>query len=106
MLDFLYFPTRTVQMKKYLPSPSLFLIHHLKPLIKISSIELYPGAGVQYARSAGVSAKILKFNYSTYTCVVRLPSGVRKLFSLYSLAHRGQAALKDAKKAASTKAGY
>lgn len=106
MLDFVYFPTKSRSLRKYLPNPSFFCIHHLKPLSKVSSLELYPGAGAQYARSAGTSAKILKFNYQEFTCVVRLPSGVRKVFSLYSLAHKGHSALKDARKAASTKAGY
>lgn len=106
MLDFTYFPTKNPHLKKYLPSPSHFFVHHFKPMSKVSSLELYPGSGAQYARSAGAVAKILKFNYSDYTCVVRLPSGVRKVFSLYSLAHKGQAALKDVKKTASTKAGY
>ena len=68
--------------------------------------ELFPGAGIKYARSAGVSAKILRFNYAEHVCVVRLPSGVRKKVSLYSIVSLGPATLRDARYVRNTKAGF
>lgn len=73
---------------------------------KISNLELKPGIGMQYARSAGCFAKITKFDLSTHTALVRLPSGVRKLFSIYGTSVLGASALKLKRKTANTKSGF
>ena len=52
---------------------------------KISNLEVRPGDGIQYVRSAGCFAKIVKFDYSNHAALVKLPSGVRKFFSFYSI---------------------
>jgi len=106
IFSFAYYPIRNPRIRRFFRDPSFFFLYHFKQLTKVSSLELFPGSGAQYARSAGTTAKILKFNYDEHICVVRLPSGVRKIFSMYSTVTRGQAALKEAKKATNTKAGY
>lgn len=73
---------------------------------KVSNLELRPGAGVQYARSAGSSAKIIKLDKSKHVALVKLPSGVRKFFSVYGLTALGPAALKLKRKLANTKSGF
>ena len=71
-----------------------------------SLLELYPGAGIKYIRSSGSSGKILNFDPSTHTALIKLPSGVKKLFSFYSLASIGAVSLADKKHVTNNKAGY
>ena len=80
---------------------------HMAPAFrKISNLEVRPGQGVQYARSAGCSAKIIKFDYSQHAALVKLPSGVRKFFSFYSILVLGPCALKLKRKMSCTKSGF
>ena len=72
---------------------------------KISNLELVPGKGVQYVRSAGSSARITKVDRGGHTALVRLPSGVRKFFSLYGLAMEGGNALRSKQRRIQTKSG-
>lgn len=81
-------------------------IHMAPAFRKVSNLEVRPGRGVQYVRSAGCSAKIVKFDYSQHTALVRLPSGVRKFFSFYSILVIGPCALKLKRKMACTKSGF
>ena len=62
--------------------------------------------GSQYARSAGSMSKAITKNKNSHTVLVKLPSGVRKIFSLYSLAIQGAASLKEKKHLSNTKAGF
>ena len=83
-------------------SPLLYI-----PLLaKVSFLELYPGLGIQYARTPGAAAKFIKINWTEHTAILALPSGVHKAFSLYSVAFLGPAALKSKSLASNTKAGY
>ena len=59
----------------------------------VSFIELLPYQGVQYIRSTGVFGIILKMDLRIHTALVKLPSGVRKVFSTYSLGSLGSVAL-------------
>ena len=81
-------------------------IHMAPAFRKVSNLEVRPGQGVQYARSAGCSAKIIKFDYSQHAALVKLPSGVRKFFSFYSILVLGPCALKLKRKMACTKSGF
>jgi ribosomal protein L2 len=82
------------------------LLHRVKLLSKVSLLELYPGLGVQYVRSGGVFATMVRLNLKNHTGVVRLPSGVKKAFSLYSLVTFGPVALKDKRRVRNTRSGY
>ena len=73
---------------------------------KVSNLELIPGSGAQYVRSAGCSAKITKIDRWSHTAVVKLPSGVRKVFSVYSFLVLGGCALKRKKVMRITKSGF
>jgi len=86
--------------------PHYAIIYTIKPFTKISNLELSPGKGVQYTRSAGCFAKITRFDYENHTALVKLPSGVRKFFSLYSMLLVGPAALKLKRKLTNTKSGF
>jgi len=78
----------------------------LPRLSKISLLELFPGRGVQYIRSAGSRGKLIKFDHDRHTALIQLPSGVRKFFSIYSLGSLGSIALGSKKSTANTKAGF
>lgn len=73
---------------------------------KLSHVELWPGKGSQYARSSGTSAKVIKVDLSTHLALIKLPSGVRKFFSIYGTIMLGPAALKLKRKSGNTKSGY
>ena len=61
---------------------------------------------MQYARSAGTWAKIIKVDSINHIAFVKLPSGVRKFFSLYSSLMLGPSALKLKRKTANTRSGF
>lgn len=86
--------------------PSLATLLRVKVLSRLSLIELYPGSGAQYARSSGVSARLIKVNLLNHTALLLLPSGVRKFFSLYSMAAMGPVSLKNKRLVRNTKAGF
>mgnify|MGYP003843831109 CR=1 FL=1 len=108
IFSFIYFPvkSRSSSIKKLYNNPSLFLLAYIKRLSRVSLVELYPGSGIQYVRSAGTSARLTKIDLTNHTGVLRLPSGVRKSFSLYSLASVGPVALKIKKQLTNTKSGF
>lgn len=72
----------------------------------VSLIELKPERGIQYVRSTGVSSKILKMDSRTGLGLVRLPSKVKKVFSIFSIASLGAVALSNNKKFKNNSAGY
>ena len=80
---------------------------YLAPLFKkVSNLELLPGKGMQYARSEGSFATITRISMSNHTATVKLPSGVRKLFSIYSILLLHPSALKLKRKSRNTRSGY
>lgn len=85
---------------------SIGVLMRIRVLSKVSLLELYPGAGVQYIRSAGSSGRFIKLDLNTHTALVRLPSGVRKSFSLYSIASIGAVSLRIKRLVRNTKAGF
>lgn len=85
---------------------SFFLIKHLPKNQQVSLLEVVPGFGVQYARATGCSAKIVKMDSRVSTSLVKLPSGVKKVFSTYGLGSEGPVALVDNKKWGNNSAGF
>lgn len=83
-----------------------YLIRHLPKNKTISSLELLPLRGIQYIRSAGVSGTMLKLDSRLGKSVVKLPSGVKKLFSIYSTGSKGAVALTNNANFLNKKAGY
>jgi large subunit ribosomal protein L8e len=85
---------------------SFFILRQLPRNQFISLIELYPNKSVEYVRSPGSKAKMLKMDTRTNTSIIKLPSGVKKVFSIYSIASLGQVLLVDKKSQTNNKAGY
>jgi hypothetical protein len=59
----------------------------------ISFIELKPLQGCVYSRSLGSKSNIIKLDTRTGLSLVKLSSGVKKVFSAFSLASEGSANL-------------
>lgn len=87
-------------------NPNYTYLKFARPFRKISHIEVSPGSGVQYIRSAGCFGKVTKFDIANHAAVVKLPSGVRKFFSIYSLMTDGRCALKLKRKLSNTRSGF
>ena len=85
---------------------SFFLIKHLPKNQPVSLLEILPNKGIQYARSTGVSARIVKMDSRISTSLIKLPSGVKKVFSTYSLGSDGPVALPENKKWGNNSAGF
>jgi len=84
-----------------------FALINCTPLFrKISNISLLPGKRAQYVRSSGCYAKIVNTNFENHTALIRLPSGVKKFFSLYAVLTFGSSALKLKRKIQNTKSGF
>lgn len=86
--------------------PYYLTLLHTPISSSFSFAEIHPHRGAQYSRSSGSSSKLLSKNISTHTTLVKLPSGVRKIFSLYSLVTDGAPSLKQKKHQLNTKSGY
>jgi len=82
------------------------MLYQIKKLSFISVAELNSIKGAQYIRSSGCKGKVIKFDKLTYSVVIQLPSGVKKIFSYFSFVNFGRVSLPENKKYFNTKAGY
>ena len=83
-----------------------YIIAQLPKHQPISLLELWPIRGVQYIRSAGSAGVMIKKDWWTHRSLIKLPSGVRKVFSVYSLGSKGRVALPTKKRFRNARAGY
>ena len=81
-----------------------FLIYQLPKNKPVCLLESRPGAGIQYARSPGTKAKIVRMDSRVGTGIIFLPSGLRKVFSIYGLGSKGSVALAQNRKILNNKA--
>merc|ERR1712004_391906 len=103
--SFFTFKSRRPFVSRLNKYASISLILSAPKFRKLSNVELWPGRGAQYAMSSGTSAKVIKLDLSTHLALVKLPSGVRKFFSMYSTIMLGPSALKLKRKLSNTKSG-
>lgn len=106
MFTFIYHKTKKPFASRLFPNPTFYFIYQLKNNLKVSLLELIPGKGAQYARSSGTKAHLIKIDLASHTALVKLPSGVRKIFSIYSLIMIGSVALRNKKLLKDTRSGY
>lgn len=92
--------------QKCLINFSFFIIRSLPKNKLISLLELFPGKNIQYVRSAGSKAKIVKMDTRLNTAVVKLPSNIKKVFSIYSIGFVGQVYNSQNNDLKNNKAGY
>jgi ribosomal protein L2 len=85
---------------------SCFVVRQLPKNKPVSLLESLPGKGIQYVRSTGTKAVILKMDSRVSTALVKLPSGVKKVFSTFSIGSLGGVALPENRKTKNTSAGF
>ena len=103
---FSFFFYKNIIFQKFKFKVYFFMIFQIKKLSFISAIESKPGSLVQYVRSPGSIAKIINFDKSLHTSIIKLPSGVKKIFSFYTFALLGKTSLTVNKFFKNNKAGY
>jgi|TARA_B110000503_G_C7091133_1_gene389473 ribosomal protein L2 len=103
---FTYFTKATSKSRRIFNAPTFHTLNQIKRTSVVSLLELLPGLGVQYCRSSGCKAKLTSTDFFKSTALVTLPSGIKKIFSLYSIASKGQVSLPFKKYFNNTKAGY
>jgi ribosomal protein L2 len=100
----------TEQLKSMYPHAIIdqyfFLIKQLPKNKAVSLLEILPGKGVQYVRSTGTAARIVKMDSRISTSLVKLPSGVKKVFSTHSIGSVGPVSLPENKKWRNNSAGF
>jgi len=106
MFTFIYSKAKKSLPSKLFPNPTFYFLYQLRNNLKVSLLELIPGRGAQYARSAGTKAHLVKVDMVHHTALVKLPSGVKKIFSIYSWVMLGAVALKSKKLLRDTRSGY
>jgi len=70
------------------------------------NVELFPGEGGKYARSAGVFCKLISFSLRKNIVKIQLPAGVQKVISLFCMVSLGRVSNFNKKNQFFTKAGY
>lgn len=81
-------------------------IGRFKRLSYISLLEVKPGRGAQYTRSAGTRSRLIKYDYDLKTALLILPSKVKKIISYYCIAFLGRVAVRAHNYCTSNKAGH
>ena len=72
---------------------SFFLIMQLPKHSFISNLEILPGKSCTLSRSPGVYSTLLKMDPRTSLSLVKLPSGVKKIVSIFSIGSLGKSSL-------------
>lgn len=105
LFSFIYFNFYK-KLKKIKLKSTFFMLFQIKKLSFVSCLEIIPGKGSQYSRSSGTKSRIIKFDKDNHSVLVKLPSGVKKIFSYYSFVMYGSISLKENKNFLNGKAGY
>jgi len=69
-------------------------------------LELSPNKGSKYALASGTSGSILKLDTRLGSAIVKLPSNVKKVFSIFSIGSDGAVSLSLKSRSNITSAGY
>ena len=105
LFSFIYFNLHK-NLKKIKLKSTFFMLFQIKKLSFVSCLEIVPGKGAQYSRSSGSKSRIIKFDKDNHSVLIKLSSGVKKIFSYYSFVLLGQISLQDNKNFNNGKAGY
>ena len=106
LFSFIYSTGYATNLQFFYPNPTQALLFTLKTYTAVSSIPARPGSKPTYALSAGSEALVLSKNTNQHTTLVKLPSGVRKIFSFYSLTNLNSVAFKEKQQLTNTKSGF
>ncbi len=105
LFTFFYYNTFR-KLKKIKIKNTILILFQIKKLSYVSCLELLPGKGAQYSLSPGTKSRLIKLDGDTHSVLVQLPSGVKKIFSYYSIAFLGQISLSENFRCLNSKAGY
>jgi ribosomal protein L2 len=83
-----------------------FKLHQLKTMTRICFLSALPSKKIQYIKSSGSYGTLIHLNMLNHTAIVKLPSGIKKIFSIYTLVSYGAVSLSIKKKICNTKAGF
>lgn len=75
-------------------------------MMRISFLSSLPNKKIQYIKSSGSYGILIHLNMLNHTAIVKLPSGIKKIFSIYTLASFGAVSLSVKKKLCNTKSGF
>ena len=83
-------------------NPGFYLVMQLPRHCPVSNLEVSPGLGSSLSRSSGTYSKLIKIDPRTSLSLVKLPSGVKKVISIFSIGSLGKSSLSDNSKVNST----
>lgn len=106
LFQFIYFKPKSRTSKQFLPQPTFFRLHQLKIMSKVSFLSAVSTKPIQYIKSSGSVGILIRINRMTHTGLIKLPSGVKKLFSLYTIVAVGAVSLGIKKKLSNNKSGF
>jgi len=94
-------------LSDFIKLPQLFFTLCKLPKYKlINSLEIYPPKGVQYSTAPGSKSFITKVNIKMNFVLIKLPSGVHKIFSTFSTGCLGQTSISFKKLKTQANAGF
>jgi ribosomal protein L2 len=106
LFGFLYFNTKAFYKNSIYLKPTFSELYKVKPMSRISLIETLPGYGIKYVKSSGCYGTLIKIDLNKHLVLVKLPSGVKKLFPLCAVVTYDKVSLKLKKKIVNTKSGF
>jgi ribosomal protein L2 len=106
-LDSNFFLKNYSYLSSFIKIPKLMsLILQLPKYKIISSLEIFPGKGFQYIQSSGSKGFLVKTDVKSNLALIKLPSGVHKIFSSYSTGFEGQIPFNQKKLKTRPNAGF
>lgn len=84
--------------------PGFYLVLQLPRHSHVSNLEVQPSSGSKLSRSPGTSSKLIKIDPRTGLSLIKLPSGVRKVISIFSVGSLGRSSLQESLKINNTSA--
>jgi ribosomal protein L2 len=105
IFSFLYY-NFSKKLRKIKLKNTILMLFQIKKLSFISYLELLPGRGAQYCLSSGTKSRVIKLDPVTHSVLIQLPSGVKKIFSYYSIAFLGRISIFENSRCLNGKAGF
>jgi ribosomal protein L2 len=102
-----FFTKQYIYLSKFIQIPQIFFLLLQSPKFKpLSYVEVYPGKGAQYVKSPGTKSFMVKLDVTANLALLKLPSGVHKIFSVYSTTCIGQIPFNDKNLKTQANAGF
>lgn len=106
IFNFLYLKPKKTILSDFFPKPTFFRFNQLKIMAKVSFLSSLPNKTIKYIKSSGSVGILMQLNLLNHTALVKLPSGIKKIFSIYTIVTLGAVSLNIKRKYTNTKSGY